>query len=134
MLWATIPLAVSAVGISGLLALKALEIRRGMPFFGHARQRLDAKTVQLLSVLQRDVPERIRAIASDVMHHLAVQLTSLALLVIRFAERRLTRFVDMVKGRRELKQGNGTRSAYLRDVTSHRDEVRRINGYHPNKK
>jgi len=130
-MWATIPLAVSIVGMVTLVALKACELRRGRTFLEAARARLDARVLRLFAALQGDVPQKGKLFAADALHHATVQITGLVLLVVRFVERRLTRFVNMVKGRRNLKNGIGTRSTYLRDVTTHRDEVRRQNGYHP---
>lgn len=132
-MWTAIPFAASVVGMLLLIAFKAFELRRGKIFFAHMRALLDARVERLFRALHGEVPHVGRRVASDVGHHLAMQISALALLVIRFTERKLTRFVDMVKGRREIRDGNGTRSTYLRDVTSHRDEVRRVNGYHPRK-
>jgi len=103
----------------------------GSAFFASWRVRQDTHVEYMYTLLRGEVFRTGKNVASDAVHHLAEQGSALALIVVRFTERRLTRFVNMVKGRREVKNGNGTRSSYLRDVTNHRDEVRRINNYHP---
>lgn len=132
-MWAAIPLAVAIVGMAMLVAFKALELRHGRIFFKDVRARLDARVERLFVSLKGDVPHRGKLLIADVLHYFMVQTIGLALVTIRFVERRLARFVDMVKGRQKLRGDNGTRSMYLRDVTNHRDEVRRVNGYHPKK-
>ena len=131
---ATIPLAISIVGILGLLGLKSLERKRGGVFLGRMRKRADEGVVALEHKLTRGLPEFIKEHASAALHYVTYHVTALALMLVRFVERRLARFVNFVKGRREVKRSSGARSAYLRDVTDHRDEVRRVNGYHPPKK
>lgn len=131
---ATVPLAVSIVGILSLLGLKALERKRGKVFFGIVRKRADEGVLKLERTLTKRLPELIKELISSAAHYVTYKVTALALMLVRFVERRLTRFVNFVKGRREVRKNGGTRSRFLRDVTSHRDEVRRQNGYHPPEK
>ena len=119
---------VSLSGIAGLLFLKSFERRRGVTLFADARAKADSFVVETAQKAAVHIPrlfwQSVHGARAWAEHHGGALLENLA----HFAERKLLRFVNMVKGRREVSKRNGTASAYLKDVVEHRDGLRNGNG------
>ena len=121
---ATIPLAIAIMGILGLVGLKGWEQKRGKVVCGVVRAYIDTQVMRLGWWFAKRLPEMLKKRASACAHAVTYRVTAAVLVVVRFLERRLTRFVNFVKGRRDVRKQQRTRSPYLRDVRNYRDEIR----------
>ena len=119
-----ITLAVALLGIVMLLYLKQWELRRNRILFKMVRVRADCWVERGVQSLQENVPRRSKEIVKKIMTYTAYH-TSIALLKgVRFTEKHLAQFNNMVKGHKEI-QNRGSASAYLQDVSAHKE---RLNG------
>lgn len=97
-----IAIVVSFLLVVGFLALTAFESSHGVRVFGGVRRRLDRKVGQAGFILSHVdlgafVRDSLREAAERVLHDLA----HASLLIVRFLERLLTRFVRQLRGRTE---------------------------------
>jgi len=119
---AVIPLAVSILGILGLVALKGWEHSSGRVLFPTVRSRADAMVLRAAAFV-KTVPRRVHDILEYITHHGLYQISRTALLLLRVAERRLMRVVNMIKGKGVVTR-KGTNSTFLRDVAEHKNGIR----------
>jgi hypothetical protein len=123
-MYAIIPLVVSIVGIIGLVLVKQWELRRGNVPWSGLRTRLDARAERLERIFSSGFPNALKYLVGEVTHAVAYHSSAAVLFIVRVTERRLFKLVNMIKGRREIRT-NGSSSTFLKDVSEHRDHLRR---------
>lgn len=127
---ATIPLALSIVGLLILFAVKEWERSSGRMLFSNFRKRADTRVLDL-HALFRTIPKYTRDVLEYLVHHGAYQGSRTVLLLLRTVERRLMGILNMIKGKgvvtkRELP------SSFLRHVAEHKNDIReKRNEKHP---
>lgn len=121
---AIISLGVSAVLMAVLIMLKRFELRAGHRYFSGLRDKLDRTAIRLWHFSSSTLPRILLRLARYVVICSIDLLSSGLLRFVRLMEGKLNRFVVMVKGKKELNR-KGSSSAYLQDVASHKEEVRR---------
>jgi len=97
-----IAILIASILLVGFLTLTAFEASRGIRVMGGMRRRLDRKVGQAGFILAHVdlgafVRDSVRAMLERVLHDLA----HASLIVVRFIERILTRFVRQLRGRAE---------------------------------
>lgn len=122
-----ITLAVALLGITMLLYLKQWELRRNRILFKTVRARADWWVERGIHSLQENVPRRSKEITKKIMTHTAYHTSTALLNGVRFTEKHLAQFSNMVKGHKEI-QDRGSASTYLQDVSAHKQQ---INGKQP---
>ncbi len=109
---------ISFLGIVALLAFKSWEVRRGIGVFPDIRIRMDKRVVYWKSLLYTALPICI-AVFLRGFHASVYYASEFTLRAVRFLERRLLRFVNMVKGRRgEINKKKGSASLFLAAISS----------------
>lgn len=125
----TVTFGISLLGILGVLAFKRWDVSHNPLWYRRVRERLDARALTLFRFL-RFIPKRAMRIALILSHALVCRVSEWSLSAVRFLERKLLRFVNMVKGRGDINRKKGSTSLFLRNVVEYRDQVRKENGYH----
>jgi hypothetical protein len=106
---------ISFVGLISVFGLKHWGIGNENVLYKKVRTNLDRRTVNLVEDLQK-IPYAGRSVSSQVFHRILYQLSKLALHVVRFIERRLHRFVNMVKGKGDVNNQKGSASLFLKSI------------------
>ncbi|MEK7511366.1 MAG: hypothetical protein AAB582_03965 [Patescibacteria group bacterium] len=97
-----IAIVVSLVLLIGFLSLTAFEAGSGMRILGGMRRRLDRKVGQAGFILSHvDLGAFARDTVRDIIERILHDLAHASLIVVRFIERVLTRFVRQLRGRTE---------------------------------
>jgi plasmid replication initiation protein len=97
-----IAILVSLALLTGFLSLTYFETGKGFRLFGGSRRRLDRRVGQAAFIIQHVdlggfVRDTVRAAGERALHDIA----HASLLLVRFIERLLTRFVRRLRGRQE---------------------------------
>lgn len=124
-----VTLGVSLIGLIAFLMFKRVEVRRDIGWYTRVRGTLDVYAARATHVLFK-IPTVLRRILFDIGHWVVYHVSHASLTAVRFVERKLLRFVNMVKGRGDVNRKRGHASLFLKHVVEHRDQVRRENGYH----
>ncbi len=91
-------------------------------FFHSFRKRADVWVEKGMLFLHTKVPDTSKKVSRDVTTHVAFHTSDALLKGVRATEKQLTRFSNMVKGQREIRNGR-TASTYLQDVSAHKKEL-----------
>ena len=119
---ATIPLALSMVGLLALFAVKEWEHSSGKIFFPGFRKRADMWVLDLYTLF-RTIPKYTRDALEYLAHYGAYQGSRTALLLLRMVERRLMRLLNMIRGKGVVTKRE-TPSTFLRHVTEYKNGMR----------
>ena len=97
-----IAIVVALILLVGFLTLTAFEASHGIRILGGVRRRLDRKVGQAGFILSHvDLGAFMRDTVRDLVERVLHDLAHTSLLVVRFIERVLTRFVRQLRGRTE---------------------------------
>ncbi|MDP6388075.1 MAG: hypothetical protein QGG63_02285 [Candidatus Pacebacteria bacterium] len=104
------------LAIIGMLVVKNWEIKAGKTLFHDARFKADKEVVKWITVLKSHVPTRSRLISKELMHNIAYHVSHVALAGVRFAERKLVKVINFIKGKGVVKK-DAVASHYLKNVS-----------------
>ncbi|HYF28950.1 MAG TPA: hypothetical protein VEA36_01130 [Candidatus Paceibacterota bacterium] len=97
-----IAIIVSLILLVGFLTLTAFEASHGVRILGGVRRRLDRKVGQASFILSHvDLGSFVRDSIRDGIERVLHDIAHTSLLLVRFIERVLTRFVRQLRGRKE---------------------------------
>lgn len=97
-----IAIVVSLILIIGFLSLTSFEAARGVRLLGGLRRRLDRKVGQASFIIAHvDLGSFVRDAVRDGIERVLHDIAHASLVVVRFIERVLTRFVRKLRGRSE---------------------------------
>lgn len=112
----------SASFIAGFLVLRHIEIKRDNRFFRSARTELDHRSRFIFNFVSRKLPLLLAQITHYVIMHFTHLSSSVLLRGIRAFEKRLHGFVNVVKGRKEVKLQEP--SSFFKNVADHKEQAR----------
>lgn len=111
---------ISLLGLIAFLFFKRWEVRQeDATLYRQKRTVLDHLVVRLgkrLSV----IPHFLRDFLLHAFHAIVFHVSAFVLRVVRFVERRLLRFVNMVRGKREIHHKKGSASLFLTSISEER--------------
>ena len=114
---------VSAFLISGLIALRYIEMGRGVRYAAETRSRLDVLAERSIHYTVYTLPNTlVRAahiIAISVVHKFSLVLLN----IVRVLERRLHGFVNVAKGRKRSVERSEKPSPFLQSMTEHKQQI-----------
>lgn len=111
---------ISLTGILTLLALKHWDIGHSNALYQRVVKYLDRHAVHLQHFLKA-VPAISRVAISHGAHAFVYRVSEMTLRAVRFAERKLLKFVNMVKGRGEINRKKGSASLFLTNITDEKN-------------
>jgi len=114
---AIISFGVSFFCLASLFLFKAFEMRRSIPNYRRIREMADNKVVHVSQLLS-SVPHTSRVALGHVFHSFVCWISEIVLRVVRFVERKLLKFVNMVKGRIEINREKGSASLFLKEISN----------------
>jgi len=112
----TISFGVSLLGIVSLILFKRWELKREITWYKDKRAVADQFVVYVTNKL-RTVPHIVRAFLSRAIHTIVFYVSNFVLHAVRFIERKLFKFVSMIKGRREVHHRKGSASLFLTSIS-----------------
>src|SRR3989344_367675 len=107
---------ISLGGIIILFIFKQWENTNTPMWYRRQRERGDRAVTRILNFLYV-IPHASRIFLVRVFHAIVFHISAWVLLVVRFLERRLFRFVNMVKGKREINHKKGSVSLFLTAIS-----------------
>ena len=114
---------VSAFLIVGLIALRYIEMGRGVRYAADVRVRLDILVDRSIYYTLHTFPNMLVR-TSHIIAISAVHKFSLVLLkIVRILERRLYGFVNVAKGRKKSVERNEEPSQFLQSMTKHKQQA-----------
>ena len=130
---AIITLSVGFLGATSLFWLKRLELKRGHMYFSSFRRRADGLVLNGVRVIRHHLPGESKKLSKKVVLYTVIYASATLLRGVRLIERRLVGFLNMIKGRGEVKT-NGTASMFLRNVSEHKNKIHQSNTGESSKK
>ena len=115
----------SLIGIIVLLSLKHWEQKRGRTFFSVFRFKADVFVIDSKAALRNRLPSESKRLSRQAVHYTIYHLSTVLLQVVQYIEKRLLRFINMIKGRGEIKKG-GSVSFYLKNVSEHKNHMKEV--------
>ena len=106
-----------------LLLLKQWEQKRIFLYYRLKREQGDRIVLQVFNFL-RVIPHASLIFLSRFFHILVFYISTGVLQIVRFLERKLLRFVNMVKGRQEVHHKKGAASLFLVAISDKNRESR----------
>lgn len=119
-MWTFILFVISVTGIVALIVFKNWEQRRGSAPGAALRARIDAR-VAVLGGWLKSVPlyfkEHSKVLSAQIIFH----LSAIMLRIVHFAERKLIRVINLVKGRGDVTTKKGAASFFLQNVATYKE-------------
>lgn len=119
-MWTFILFGISVFGIGSLFVLKNWELRRGSIPGTTLRASTDAHVV-VVAGWARLVPIKLQATARTFLAQSIFHVSAIMLRVVHFAERKLIRVINLVKGRGDVTTKKGSASFFLQNVATYKE-------------
>ena len=113
------------LAIIGMLVVKNWEMKAGKTLKRNFRFKADKAVAKWTTFLKSHLPTRGRVISKELSHNIAYHVSHVALAGVHFAERKLIRIINFIKGKGIVKKDR-TASHYLKNVSEYKR--------HPDKK
>ncbi|MEK7589745.1 MAG: hypothetical protein AAB475_00630 [Patescibacteria group bacterium] len=110
--------AVAFIAIVGMIAFKNWEIKAGKTILRNARFKADKVVVEWFIALKSHIPTKGKHLSKEITHHTAYHISHFALGGVKFAERKLIRVINFIKGKGVVNK-NGNASHYLKNVSKY---------------
>lgn len=104
--------------IAGMIAFKNWEIKSGITVFRKFRFKADRVVAKWFIFVKSHMPTEGKHLSKEITHHTAYHVSRTALAVVRFAERKLIRIINFIKGKGIVRK-DGTASHYLKNVSEY---------------
>lgn len=104
--------------IIGMIAFKNWEIKAGITVFREFRFKADRITILWSSFVKGNIPTEGKHLSKKIMHNTVYYISHAALAVVRFAEQKLVRIINFIKGKGIVKKDRTT-SHYLKNVSEY---------------
>lgn len=106
------------LAIVGMLAIKNWELKAGKTLFRDVRFKADKAVAKWATILKSHVPRNGKIISKELTHNAAYHISHVALAGVHFAERKLIRVINFIKGKGVVKKDR-TASHYLKNVSQY---------------
>ncbi|MFQ5661791.1 MAG: hypothetical protein ACE5F2_00865 [Candidatus Paceibacteria bacterium] len=106
------------LAIIGMLVVKNWEVRAGKTLWSDFRFKADRKVAKWTTILKSHLPTRGRVISKELTHNTAYHVSHAALACVHFAERKLIRVINFIKGKGVVKK-DAAASSYLKNVSKY---------------
>jgi hypothetical protein len=110
--------AFASLAIIGMLAVKNWELKAGKTLARDFRFKADRVVAKWTTILQSHLPTRGRVLSKELSHNVAYHVSHAALAGVHFAERKLVRVINFIKGRGVVKK-DAAASDYLKNVSEY---------------
>ncbi|MBL7045336.1 MAG: hypothetical protein ISR98_01935 [Parcubacteria group bacterium] len=114
-----------SIAIIGMIAMKNWEIKRGMTVLHDVRFKADKIVASWFTFVKSHIPTQGKHLSKEITHHTVYHVSHAALGVVKFAESKLVRIINFIKGKGVIKKDRTT-SHYMKNVSEYER--------HPNKK
>lgn len=109
---------IAFIAIVGMIAIKNWEIKRGITLFRDVRFKADKAVVLWFTFVKSHIPTRGRHLSKKITHHTAYHVSHAALGGVKFAERKLVRIINFIKGKGVVRKDR-TASHYMKNVSEY---------------
>jgi hypothetical protein len=106
-------------GLAGLILMKHFEMKAGKTILRAFRFKADTAVAAADLYVRRHVPTFGKKMSKQVAHQTAYHTSSVVLRIVQFMERRLLRFINLIKGKGVVKK-NGSASFFLKHISEHK--------------
>ena len=106
------------IAIVGMIVFKGWEIKAGKTLHRDFRFKADRAVAKWTTLLKSHLPTRGRVISKELSHNVAYHVSHAALSGVHFAERKLIRIINFIKGKGVVKKDRTT-SHYLKNVSKY---------------
>jgi hypothetical protein len=107
---------IAFVAIVGMIAMKNWEIKKGVTLWRGARFKADKVVVRWFLFVRSHIPAKGKRLSKEITHHTAYHISHIALGVVKFAERKLIRIINFIKGKGVVNK-NRIASHYMKNVS-----------------
>ncbi len=114
---ATIFLGTSFLFLFVLFLFKFFEIRREFSFYSRIRTLVDQR-VEDVSTSLLSLPDASKTALARIVHIFICWVSETTLYAVRFLEKKLLKFVNMVKGKGDIKREKDSASLFLKKISS----------------
>lgn len=114
------------IGIIALLYFKNWEIARGRMVFVDFRKKADTFVIESITSFKSRLPRASKQILKHVINNIIYYTSTILLKFVKWLEKKLVRFSNMIKGRVEI-QNRGEASMYLQNVSAHKNNLKENN-------
>lgn len=104
------------VAIVGMIAFKNWEIKAGKTVLRERRFKADKVVAKWFTFIKSHIPTKGKHLSKEITHHTAYHVSHVALSGVKFAERKLIRVINFIKGRGVVKKDRTT-SHYMKNVS-----------------
>jgi hypothetical protein len=104
--------------IIGMLVVKNWEIKAGKTLLREIRFKADRTVAKWTTFFKSHLPTRGRVISKELTHNTAYHISHIALAVVHFAERKLIRIINFIKGKGVVKK-DAAASHYMKNVSQY---------------
>lgn len=118
-MFATVAFIFALTGIIVLLYFKNWELARGKVVFVDFRKKTDMFVVESINLFKSKLPRKSKQISKHVINNITYYTSTALLKAVRWLEKQLAGFSNMIKGRVEI-QNRGEASAFLQNVSAHK--------------
>jgi len=113
-------------GIIALLYFKHRELSGGRIVFAGFRKKADMFAAESVMSFKSRLPRASKQISKNAINHMIYYASTVLLKVVRWLEKRLAGFSNMIKGRVEI-QNRGEASIFLQNVSAHKNNLKEPN-------
>jgi hypothetical protein len=106
---------IAFLAIVGMIAFKNWEIKAGKTVLREVRFKADKIVAGWFTIFKSHIPTRGKHLSKEITHHTAYHVSHAALGVVKFAEGKLVRIINFIKGRGVVKKDR-TASHYMKNV------------------
>ncbi|HJL55632.1 MAG: hypothetical protein QGH85_01460 [Candidatus Pacebacteria bacterium] len=114
------------LAIIGMLIIKNWEVKAGKTLSHEFRFKADRAVAKWTTILKSHLPTRGRVISKELSHNIAYHVSHVALAGVHFAERKLIRVINFIKGKGIVNKDRAT-SHYLKNVSEYERHPERKN-------
>ncbi|MBT3282739.1 hypothetical protein HON59_00695 [bacterium] len=109
---------ISFIAIVGMIAIKNWEIKRGVTLLRDARFKADKAVASWSTFVKSHIPTKGKHLSKEITHHTAYHVSHAALGVVKFAEGKLVRIINFIKGKGVVRKDRNT-SHYMKNVSEY---------------
>lgn len=106
------------IAIVGMIAMKNWEIKAGKTVLREARFKADKAVVSWFIFVKSHIPTKGKSLSKEITHHTVYHVSQVALRGVKFAEKKLVRIINFIKGKGVVKKDR-TASHYMKNVSQY---------------
>lgn len=104
------------LAIVGMIAFKNLEIKAGKTILREKRFTADRIVANWFMIFKSHIPTKGKRLSKEITHHTAYHISHTALGGVKFAEKKLIRIINFIKGKGVVRK-DGETSHYMKNVS-----------------